>query len=763
MRLLLLTAGLLFAPGPLRAADRVDYRRDVRPILVEKCYACHGAWKQKGKLRVETVALLRKGGRGGPAVVPGKPDESPILAHMTGADDYALMPPAGEGERLTAEQLAVVRRWIEQGADGPDEPPPPDPREHWAFQPVRRPSVNREAKPSAGARNPIDAFLAAKREPLGLVPEPEADRYTLLRRVTIDLTGLPPTPEEVTAFVADTSPAAYEKVVDRLLASPRYGERWGRHWLDIWRYSDWSGENNNQVRGSPKHVWRWRDWVIESLNADRGYDRMVVEMLAGDEIAPNDPGALRATGFLARNYYKFNRNVWLDDTVEHTAKAFLGLTVACARCHDHKFDPVSQLDYYRLRAIFEPHQVRTDMVGGQRDLQKDGLVRAFDRDPDAPTFLFRRGDEAQPDRDNPLSPAVPDIFAARLDIRPVRVGAPWSASAAVAGPVAAKLPPAESTGRRLAFARWLTDPANPLTARVAVNHVWLRHFGAPLVADVADFGLRAPRPVHAELLDWLACEFMNPSEANPERQRRGGLKDNPVAGAPGSPGPWSLKHLHRLIVTSAAYRMRSDRRDVRAANRAADPENRYLWRTNARRLEAEAVRDCVLAAAGNLDLTAGGPEIPLSEGETSRRRSVYFRHAHERQVKFLEAFDAANPLECYRRTVTVVPQQALALFNSPLALEQARVLAGKLAKESDPAFVSAAFVRVLGRPPTDAEAERCGRFLTEQAERLADAEKLTPVEGGPASRVPPSADPKQRARENLVHALFNHTEFVTIR
>src|SRR5581483_7622072 len=334
-------------------------------------------------------------------------------------------------------------------------------------------------------------------------------------------------------------------------------------------------------------------------------------------------------------------------------------------------------------------------------------------------------------------PGVPEVFGAKLDVRPVRVSPPGSVVAAVAGPLAARLPPAESTGRRLALAHWLTDPANPLTARVAVNHVWLRHFGAPLVDDVTDFGLRAKKPLHAELLDWLADEFR----------------------ATG----WSMKKLHRLMVTSAAYRMRSDHRDARPANKAADPENRYLWRMNVRRLEAEAVRDSVLAAAGNLDVAAGGPEIPLSEGEVSRRRGVYFRHAHERQVKFLEVFDAASPLECYRRTVTVVPQQALALFNSPFALDQARVLAGKLAKEPDAAFVSAAFVRALGRPPTDAEADRCARFLKEQAARLADEKNLTPVEGGPAGRVPPSTDPKQRARENLVHALFNHTDFVTIR
>jgi mono/diheme cytochrome c family protein len=736
MRTCSILAGLLLAPGVAGAGDRVDYARDIKPILAEKCHACHGAWKQKGKLRLETVALVRKGGRSGPVVVPGKPAESVLIARVSGAGGETRMPPPGEGEALTPEQLALVRKWIEQGADGPDEPTPPDPREHWAFKPPVRPAV-----PDAG--NPIDALLAAGWRRRGLAPEPPADGHVLLRRVYLDLIGLPPTREELHAFLTDDAPDAYEKVVDRLLASPRYGERWGRHWMDVWRYSDWSGENNNQVRGSPKHVWRWRDWIVESLNADKGYDRMVAEMLAGDEIAPNDPATLRATGFLARNYYKFNRNVWLDDTVEHTAKAFLGLTVGCARCHDHKFDPIAQADYYRLRAVFEPHQVRTDRVGGQPDLQKDGLVRVFDKDPAAPTFLFHRGDEAQPEKDHPLAPGVPEIFGAAFDPKPVRVGPPAGAVAAVAGPLAALLPPENSTGRRLALVKWLTDPANPLTARVAVNHVWLRHFGTPLVEDVTDFGLRAARPRHSELLDWLAVEL-----------RESG---------------WSMKKFHRLIVTSSAYRMRSEHRDNRAGNAAADPENQFLWRMNARRLEAEAVRDSALFVAGNLDARMGGPEIPLTEGETSPRRGVYFRHAHERQVRFLELFDSPSPLECYRRTVTIVPQQALALLNGSLVIDQARLLCRKLAKETDGArdadgaFLLAAFETVLGRPPTAAESDRCRTFLGEQSARLADPDRLTPLAGAPAGRVPASADARLRARENLVHVLLNHNDFVTVR
>jgi hypothetical protein len=726
--------GCLAAPGELRAAGRVDYARDVRPILVEKCYACHGSWKQKGKLRLDTAPLIRAGGRGGPAVVPHKAAESPLLERVASEDAEVRMPPPGEGERLTAEQLALLKRWVEEGAEGPDEPPPPGPREHWAFQPVERPPVPKVTTHNSPLTNPVDAFLAAGWQKHGITPAPPAGKATLLRRVYFDLIGLPPTPDELRAFLKDTSPDAYEKVVDRLLASPRYGERWGRHWMDVWRYSDWSGENNNQVRSPPKHVWRWRDWIVDSLNADKGYDRMILEMLAGDEIAPGDANVLRATGFLARNYYRYNRNVWLDDAVEHTAKAFLGLTVNCCRCHDHKFDPITTTEYYRLRAIFEPHQVRTDPVNGRRDTTKDGLVRVFDRDLTAPTFVFRRGDERNPDREHPLTPGVPEILGGKFEPNPVRVGLSPRAAGAVLGPVAVALPPENSTGRRLAFARWLTDPANTLTARVAVNHIWLRHFGEPLVDDVTDFGLRATKPRHAALLDWLAAEFVH--------------------------GGWSMKHLHRLLVTSSAYRMASDSRTPQKA----DPENKLFWRMNPRRLEAEAIRDAVLHVADNLDTKMGGPEIPLTEAETSPRRSLYFRHAHERQVQFLALLDSPNPLECYRRPVTVVPQQALAVLNGPLVLDQSRLLARDLAKttDTDAAFVSAAFERMLCRPPTAAEAERCRKFLAEQAALLANPDALTPAGGGPPSRLPPSTDPRQRARENLVHVLLNHNDFVTV-
>jgi mono/diheme cytochrome c family protein len=381
------------------ASEPVDYQRQVKPLLRERCSACHGPLKQKGKLRLDTAGAIRQGGRSGPAVVPGKPAESLLLDAVTG-NNHERMPPEGEGSALGAEQVALLRAWVAQGAAGPaDEKPTEDPRRHWAFQPVRRPVVPAMTN-SQSVRNPIDAFVAAERHKRGLTPLPEADQATLLRRLTLDLTGLPPTRAEVQAYLADNSPTAYEKVVDRLLASPHYAERWARHWMDVWRYSDWYGSRYiNELRNSRRHIWRWRDWIIDSLEADKGYDRMVQEMLAGDELAPGDADVQRATGYLGRNFYVFNRNVWLQDTVEYVGSGLLGLTLKCCRCHDHKYDPLTQQDYYRFRAFFEPHRVRTDPLPGKRELLKtnlasgsppgsdlkEGLDCVYDAEPDAVT------------------------------------------------------------------------------------------------------------------------------------------------------------------------------------------------------------------------------------------------------------------------------------------------------------------------------------------------------------------------------------------
>ncbi len=406
------------------AGEPVDYERDIKPLLRSKCYACHAALRQEGGLRVDTAAALLKGGVSGPAIVAGSAASSELVRRISSADESERMPQ--EAKALAAAEISLISAWIDAGAVAPaDEQPEPDPREHWAFRPPVRPRV--PAVADAGfVRNPVEGYLAARWEELGLQRAPPAPRHVLLRRVYIDLIGLPPTRQELAAFLADTSPDAYERVVDRLLASPRYGERWARHWMDVWRYSDWYGRRAvPDVMNSYPRIFRWRDWIVRSLNEDRGYDRMIVEMLAGDEVAPTDPEALAATGFIVRNWYKWNYNSWMKDLVEHTGKAFLGLTLQCAHCHDHKYDPISQEEYFRFRAFFEPLELRHDRVPGEPDpgpFQKyvyghaygpvtSGMIRVFDEKLDAQTFMYAKGDARQRFEGRPpVAPGVPAVL-----------------------------------------------------------------------------------------------------------------------------------------------------------------------------------------------------------------------------------------------------------------------------------------------------------------------------------------------------------------
>jgi hypothetical protein len=919
--LTLLTATAFGAEGV------IDYATEIKPLLKQRCVMCHGAIRQEAGLRLDAAQLIRAGGDSGPVLTAGKPDASRIVQAVRGADGVTRMP--FEGEPLAAEEVAILTAWIEQGATTPvEEAVPPSPVDHWAFRPPLRPEVP-TVRNAAWVRNPVDAFLAAKHEEHGLSPQPETDRRTLIRRVYLDLIGLPPTPAQVRAFLDDDSPDAYERVVDGLLESPHYAERWGRHWMDVWRYSDWYGYQA-ELRSSARHIWHWRDWIVESLAEDKPYDQMVREMLAADELHPGDTERLRATGFLARNYYKFNRNVWLDDTVEHTAKAFLGLTLNCARCHDHMYDPIPQREYYAFRAIFEPYQVRTDPLPGQFDPQTGGFPCVHDADLKTPTYLFQRGDDKEFDKSDPVAPAVPSlVVGVGFEIRPIELppaayypgsrppireslltaadkqvtakrqgvdasrealsderekatgtdrastadeatkllesewklrtaeaeaenarrqresiraraaadearfskadadesrrlatlaaraereaalteaeldvvtaeaalrlaehaGKPEKDVAAARGrfdaaakksaaarqaltsPGASYQPltasyPQTSSGRRAALAAWITDPQNPLTARVAVNHIWLRHFGQPLVPTVFDFGLNGESPTHPELLDWLAVEFIETG--------------------------WSMKAMHRLLVTSATYRQGSEVRGqesgVSQSNSSfrievrndeslsdpqpstlnpqrTDPDNRYLWRMNSPRLESEVVRDSVLAVSGRLDRAAGGPELDAATGQTTTRRSLYYRHAPEKFSVFLQTFDAASTDECYRRDETVVPQQALAMMNGPLALDSARKLASDLSAASpdDERFIAALFERVLCRPATATERDTCLKFLTKQTGRLQNAGALSQFAGGSKATIAPSADPAQRARESLAHVLLNHNDFLVRR
>ena len=853
MSALVLLAGLTLGADP--PDGKTEYLRDIKPILAARCYACHGAVKQKGSLRLDTAALVREGGSTGPAVIAGNPTDSLLLKRILGQDKLSRMPPPDAGETLKPAQVALIRRWIADGATGPaDEKPEADPREHWAFKAPARPPVP-NVKNSAWVKNPIDAFLAAEHERHGLVPQGPAEKGILLRRVYLDLIGLPPTPEQLRAFLDDPAPDGYEKVVARLLASPQYGERWARHWMDVWRYSDWWGLGA-EMRNSQKHMWHWRDWIVESLNRDKGYDRMVLEMLAADELYPTDADALRGTGFLARHYFKFNRTTWLDETIEHTAKAFLGLTMNCAKCHDHKYDPISQVDYYRFRAFFEPYQIRLDQVPGETDYEKDGVPRVFDCNLDTPTYLHVRGDEQRPNKSRTITPGLPKLLArGGLTVEPITLPAeaqnpglrPFvlenylklaqqrlaaakqegksaaaaelqlaalraraaadratarqpdspeakelakqaalaerrsavaeaeaaltkaeaaqkakpnpqalkqaqaaldAARKALANPGTKYTPlagalktlesnleseasrrkpfPKTSTGRRTALAKWIADRSNPLTARVAVNHIWARHFGQPLVPTVFDFGRKGTPPTHPALLDWLAVELM----------------DN----------GWSMKHLHKLIVTSNAYRMSSSLAEAPAANRQSDRDNRYLWHMNAARMESQVVRDSLLHLGGALDAAIGGPSVPIAQQEASRRRSLYFFHSAIERNRFLTTFDEADPLECYRRRESIIPQQALALSNSRLALEMASKIAHRLSKQAGEAadrdFARLAFTVLVATTPTDAELAACGDAMRQWRELYAKQ---------------PPREATGRVQMHLVHALLNHNDFVTIR
>lgn len=1061
-------------PARVTAAE-TDYLRDVKPLLQQKCYACHGAFQQQGGLRVDTAAALLRGGESGSPIAAGDSVNSQLVRILTGEDGFR-MPPENEGAPLTSAEIAVIRSWIDAGAPIPEsEEPQTDPRRWWSYQPIKRPALP-EVKDAEWCMNEVDRFVAARRESDGLPHVGEASKSFWLRRVYLDLIGLAPTRKELQAFLTDESASAYEDVVDNLLSRPQYGERWGRHWMDVWRYSDWYGSRGiNEIRYSQRHIWRWRDWIVQSLNKDKGYDQMIREMLAADEIAADDLSNLPATGFLGRNWYKFDRNVWMFETVERTGEAFLGLTLRCARCHDHKFDPVTQEEYYQFRAFFEPHDVRTDPISALTPTVKDatlgevlsdGVPLVFDKTPDVPTYRFERGDSRHPDKSKPLAPGVPAALGGGVDVTPIELPAEawypilrkgvretlvdkargqvtaaeeqlsqatqkandasarlvsrqqnpeagqtrvyldddfsaakpdvwktlrgdwkyqgdrlvqsavtsfatmvttddipgdfqvclkyrtlapgtyrsvgfsfdyidqgnsqdiytstgdsrqsvqafhringkqvypqagivstalsvgeettlevsvvgsrltidlngerrleyampekrragkfalWvhqgaaeflklkitrladsietleqkkkdaehqirvtqaeldlahgelhslqkrlnaevqryidgnvseadqlasgavaaeqnvavlkakldilkapdsgeqrakaetalkNAQAAADNPTGEYLPvgkqyPRTSTGRRTALANWIASAQNPRTARVAANQIWMRHFGRPLVATPENFGLNGRKPTHPELLNWLAAELMSNN--------------------------WRMKPLHRKLVLSATYRMSSSVNHLADKSESSaiksDPENRFYWRMNSRRMEAEVVRDATLGIASRLDLTMGGPELAEGQGEKILRRSLYFRNTPNEKMPMLEVFDQADPNGCYRRKESVVPHQSLAAMNSGLTQDSARIIAEQLAVEQD--FITAAFETVLNRRPAVDEAARCGTFLKEHPQVVA-AESEFFSTGGTATRGP-AKDPQQRARENLIHVLFLHNDFVTIR
>lgn len=1131
------------------AAAEAEYLRDIKPVLRERCYACHGVLKQEAGLRLDTGALARQGSESGSIISPDDPNASVLMERVASKDDDVRMPPIGKP--LSAEEIELFRQWIADGARSPeDEQPEVDPADHWAFQIPLRPELPRISDPDWPS-NPIDVFLHASYDRHGLQPALTAAPTQLLRRLFLDLIGIPPTPEQLQDFLDDPSEDAYLSVVNRLLDSPLYGERWGRHWMDIWRYSDWYGRRQqNDVRNSAPQIWRWRDWIVDSLNHDKSYARMIQEMLAADELAADDDSAWPATGYLIRSYYSLNPNEWMRHNVEYTAKAFLGLTFNCAHCHDHKYDPIEHDDYFRMRAFFEPIGIRQDRVlgepepppfeqykyGGSRKVVQLGMVRIFDENPDAPTWFYTGGDERNKVKSRgSIPPGVPSFlgvplpeitpvdlpsaawypgsrphiqqavlderrealrvaetaldaakaepvdlepledqakiarqafdkamaearangetgalsgkqsvlldassggriilqqklpelksvpastviafrlrvlqdkhanfqlardttkqltalyvgfvngeirayqpgtfrefvvgrysisddqndFDVRLVIQPqadqavltvglhgsetdlvsgesialngwnaaknphqpmtfdcrtgtrilvddvtVRAGKQafsWSfeppafedgedvagvsgwivhdqsaapafsvvsmiagyesarkshaalrdaraalqaatrhRDAANLGVTAARLKlrsaeatiqadnakrdkaaaalieslsraardaqtaaieadarwrildarsqlakaaelsdgdkskkarikeltqqvakakkdleqatarePAtsglsdykrlgpttarQSTGRRSALARWITDDRNPLTARVAINHIWMRHFHAPLVESVFDFGRNGKPPTHPQLMDWLAVEFVEHG--------------------------WSMKHIHRLMVTSQAYRMSSSELSSSGlsssgqgvvTNRKLDEDNRLLWRMNRGHMESEVVRDSILFVADKLETKQGGQPLANTKSMTTFRRSLYYEVYPEDggSTKLGAIFDPPDPGECFRRTNTIVPQQALALSNSEIVHRSSGDVARRISArtgESRADFISAAFISVLSRPPNDLELDRCSRFMEKLHEHLPDEDKV---------------------RESLIRVLFNHNDFVTIR
>lgn len=645
------------SPSGVSPGKRVDFVRDVRPILRASCVKCHGRVKSRGQLRLDNKAFALHGGVSGKVILPGNSRESRLVRLLTESHPEERMPQ--NAEPLSKAKIDVIRAWIDQGAVWPDSASTDEkPERHWAYDPPVRPALP-AVEQAAWVRNPIDAFILARLEREGWAPAPEAPRQTLIRRVSLDLTGLPPSPKEVDAFLADRSPDAYERLVDRLLASPHYGERWARPWLDLARYADTDGGSYDR----PRAAWRYRDWVIAALNRDLPFDRFTIEQLAGDLLENATLEQKIATGFHRNTVKNEEMGVDLDearweallDRVETTATVWLGTTITCARCHNHKYDPFTQRDYYRLLAFFE----RAEDQDLPLETPPAGKVAtAFDI-PTVPVIMER------PSAERPATHLRIKGGYANKGERVV-AGTP-----AALHPMRPGAPP-----NRLGLAQWLVDEENPLVARVTVNRFWAELFGRGLVETPEDFGRRGQRPSHPDLLDWLATEF-----------RRVGF---------------SMKRIHRLIVTSATYRQSSR---VTPAHLDKDPENRLLARAPRLRMEAEMIRDVVLAASGQLSRKIGGPSVfpprpddlgfmpnnkgeapwTLSEGEDRYRRGLYTFWRRTAPYPAFTTFDApSREATTVARPRTNTPLQALTGLNDPAFFDAARGLARRMILEAPP-------------------------------------------------------------------------------
>lgn len=808
----LFLAALVMAGQAPPATPNVDFHRDVEPLFRVHCVGCHGPATQQSGLRLDDRAALLKGGYSGkPAIVPGNSLASPLIQRVAGQPELIAMPPVGP--RLSAEQVAVLRAWIDEGAPWSTESTPavlpkvaPGRSEHWSFQPIRRPAV------APDEPNPIDGFVHARLRHEGAAPSAEAPKNVLLRRVSLDLIGLPPTPEEIAEFLADTRPDAYDREVDRLLASPHYGEKWARHWLDQARYADSDGYEKDWSR---PYAWRYREWVIDALNRDVPFDRFTIEQIAGDQLPNATVGQKVATGF-QRNTLT-NREGGVDteqfrfeNLVDRTATVgtvWLGLTIGCAQCHDHKYDPLKQKDFYRLAAFFDnveevdidaampgelgPWLARRDEYRAKRDeLLKahhvSELQTAWERDMlraaahpgertdwdlawDCLLKLTESGDGEKIIREDPPSRAqseqdvltdhfvrnyhfavgekkykelkfdeldkkLRELYASypqltramtvadRAQMHPtrLRVRGDYKNPGVVVEPGVPEVLPqiAAPRAKRLDLARWIVSRDNPLTARVAVNRLWQEYFGQGLVKTSEDFGTQGDRPTHPELLDWLASEFIGSG--------------------------WRLKHIHRLIVTSATYKQSSNARPE-LENR--DPNNTLLARQSRLRLPAELIRDEALATSGLLDPAIGGPSVrppqpkgvseigysgnhwEESTGRDRYRRGLYIHFQRTTPYPLLANFDAPkSTVTACRRMRTDTPLQALNLLNDPVFLEAAHALAEQVQPDQNFSLrLSRLFLRTLGREPGDGEAQRLRSYFDKEREHFGDYAAWTSV------------------------------------
>ncbi|HWB13693.1 MAG TPA: PSD1 and planctomycete cytochrome C domain-containing protein [Pirellulales bacterium] len=769
--LLFLSFSPALASGQESAADDIRFfETHVRPILAARCYRCHSADKQKGGLRLDSREGLMTGGDSGPAVVPGKPQESLLIEAIGYADGGLQMPP---NEKLPDGEIARLRRWVERGAAFPETvaSTATDGRDFWSFRPIGDPivpAVDDQGWPESA----VDRFVLSQLEQRELRPAPPADKRTLLRRATFDLTGLPPTPQEFDAFLADESPTAFAKVVDRLLDSPHYGERWGRHWLDVARYADSNGLDENVAYGN---AWRYRDYVVDAFNRDKPFDQFLLEQIAGDLTTAVGDVAVKherliATGFLALgpkvlaevDEKKMEMDI-IDEQLDTFGRAVLGLTLGCARCHDHKFDPISTEDYYGLAGIFKstrtmetfkkvarwyenPIPTADDLArqaehanrvadarqaverlvaAADEQLEVAGETLATDKEREA-----RYSDETKAqlkqmretlaalEKQAPTLPTAMGVCEGEVaDVAICVRGNHLTTGAVVprrfpqvlAGEQQSPIDGRQSGRRQLA--EWLVGPDHPLTARVMINRIWRWHFGNGLVRSTDNFGRLGEPPSHPELLDWLARQFIDSG--------------------------WSIKAMHRLMTLSRTYQMGSAY-DARAA--AVDPENRLRWRMDARRLEAEEIRDSLLAVGGLLDRSMGGPVLQVKNREylfdhtskdltryDSHRRSIHLPVVRNNLYDVFQLFDATDAAvaEGNRLTTTVAPQ-ALFMMNSDLIAEASESLATSLLAGTDlddPALIRRLYLLAYSRQPSDVEIER-SMFLLVRFESLAEGQPV---------------------------------------